>query len=92
MTPEKVERRPGKGGDSDEMTPAKESNSGADGSTRADRICYTIDQVAADIGCTRPTVYALIRAGKLRSFKVGRLRRIPAADVHALVGWTTDAA
>lgn len=38
------------------------------------------------LGVTRQTIYALIARGQLRRFKVGRLTRIPRADVLALVG------
>jgi excisionase family DNA binding protein len=36
----------------------------------------TIPQTARALGCGRSTVYSLIRSGKLRSFHVGKLRRV----------------
>jgi excisionase family DNA binding protein len=52
-------------------------------------IAYSPAEAAAMLSCTRQTVHALINDGQLRRFKVGRLTRIPAADVHALVGYET---
>ena len=51
------------------------------------RIAYSPAGAAEVLGVTRQTVHALIRRGELRRFKVGRSTRIPAADVHALVGY-----
>jgi excisionase family DNA binding protein len=51
------------------------------------RIAYSPAQAAAELGCSRQTIHALIKRGELRRFKVGRLTKIPAADVHALVGF-----
>lgn len=50
-------------------------------------IAYSPGEAAKKIGVTRQTIYALISRGELRRFKVGRCARIPAADVHALVGY-----
>jgi excisionase family DNA binding protein len=50
-------------------------------------ICYTIAEVMKVLGVSRPTVDKLIREGKLRRFYIGTHVRIPAADVHALVGY-----
>jgi excisionase family DNA binding protein len=36
----------------------------------------TISHAAAVLNCTRPTVYAEIRAGRLRAFKLGTATRI----------------
>jgi excisionase family DNA binding protein len=52
-----------------------------------ERIALTVDQAAEIIGCSRPTIYAAIKRGDLRKFKIGRLTRIPAADVYALIGF-----
>jgi excisionase family DNA binding protein len=51
------------------------------------RLAYSPSEAAAAIGCTRQTIHALLNRGDLRRFKVGRLTKIPAADVHALVGY-----
>ena len=51
------------------------------------RAAYSPADAAEFLGVTRQTVYALIGRGDLRRFKVGRSTRIPASDVHALVGF-----
>lgn len=53
---------------------------------------YTIPEAADFLKVTRQTVYNLINRGELRRFKVGRSTRIPAADVHALVGYEPEQA
>lgn len=50
----------------------------------SDAASLTVDQFAARNCMTRPTVYAEINSGRLRSFKVGRLRRI---SVEAERNW-----
>jgi excisionase family DNA binding protein len=45
----------------------------------------TVAEVAEHLRITKPSVYALIRAGELATFKIGRCRRIPAAAVDAYV-------
>lgn len=52
-----------------------------------ERIALSPAQAAELLGVARQTVYALIERGELRRFKVGRCTRVPAADVHALVGY-----
>jgi excisionase family DNA binding protein len=52
-----------------------------------EQIALTVDQAAEIWQCSRPTIYAAIKRGELRKYKIGRLTRIPAADVHALVGF-----
>jgi len=42
-------------------------------------------EVARQLGLGRSKVYELLRAGELRSVRVGRARRIPAAEVAAFV-------
>jgi excisionase family DNA binding protein len=54
------------------------------------RIALTVNQAAEIIGCSRPTIYAAIKRGELRKFKIGRMTRIPVADVYALVGYDGD--
>jgi excisionase family DNA binding protein len=49
-------------------------------------LAYSPQGAADALGVTRQTVHNLINRGDLRRFKVGRLTRIPVADVHALVG------
>ena len=43
------------------------------------------DQAADALGCGRTQVYALLATNQLRSVKIGRLRRIPTAEVHRYV-------
>jgi excisionase family DNA binding protein len=55
------------------------------------RSTLTPAEAAEALGVTRQTIYALIDRGELRRFKVGRLTRIPVADVLGLVGGGSDA-
>lgn len=43
-------------------------------------------QAAETLGCRRTMIFALISHGDLASFKLGRLRRIPASAVEAYIG------
>lgn len=52
----------------------------------SEQIALSPAQAAHVLGTTRQTVYALIKRGQVRSFKVGRLTRIPVSDVYGLVG------
>lgn len=51
------------------------------------RLAYSPAEAAEALGVTRQTIYNLIARGQLRRFHVGTCARIPAADVHALVGF-----
>jgi excisionase family DNA binding protein len=53
----------------------------------ANVIAYSPAQAAELLGVTRQTIFALLKTGQLRRFKVGRCTRIPVADVHALVDY-----
>jgi excisionase family DNA binding protein len=44
----------------------------------------TVDETAAWLGCSVVTVRRMIRAGKLRRVKVGRLDRIPRTALERL--------
>ncbi|MFG3700350.1 helix-turn-helix domain-containing protein [Micromonospora sp. NPDC047620] len=47
--------------------------------TSADnRIVLTIEDAAERLGIGRTTMYALIKAGQIRTVTIGRLRRVPA--------------
>ena len=46
----------------------------------------TIDQFAQALGVCRRTVYELIAQRKVRSFKIGRLRRIPLSEIEDFPG------
>ncbi len=56
------------------------------GDVHGPRLLLTVDEAAARLHLSRPTIYDLINSGQLRSFKVGRARRIP---VHALDEYVT---
>jgi excisionase family DNA binding protein len=49
------------------------------------RLGYSPAEFAAAFGCTRQHVQNLIARGELPSIKLGRLRRIPASVVAALI-------
>lgn len=44
-----------------------------------------VNDAAIALGVCRRTIYRLIEGGTLRTTKVGRLTKIPAADVRAFV-------
>ncbi|MGC5378534.1 helix-turn-helix domain-containing protein [Micromonospora sp. DT68] len=41
------------------------------------RVVLTIEQAAQQLGIGRTTMYALIKAGQIRTVTIGRLRRVP---------------
>jgi excisionase family DNA binding protein len=49
------------------------------------------EEAAKALGVGRSTVFELIRAGELRSVKIGKLRRIPSEAVREYVDGLTDA-
>lgn len=50
------------------------------------RMLLSVAEVAAELGCGRDTVYALLSSGALPSVKLaGRLRRIRRTDLTAYV-------
>lgn len=51
-----------------------------------ERLAYSPREAAEALGVVHGTIYALIRAGKLRAFKAGKRTLIPVADVRALIG------
>ena len=53
---------------------------------------YTVDEAAALLGCSRRTVYTLIRSGWLEFIKLGHLRRIPFVAVDDLLDTLRDQA
>ena len=46
---------------------------------------YTVEEVAEQLRCTPQHVYNLMKAGKLRSLKLGRSRRIRHEDLVAMI-------
>ncbi len=53
-------------------------------------VFVSIRQASRIIGISAPTVYVLIRDGKLRCKRIGRHSKIPLADVAALVDVLPD--
>jgi excisionase family DNA binding protein len=49
------------------------------------RGAYSVNEVRQILKISRQTVYDLIEAGRLKSFKIGRLRRITRASVDAML-------
>ncbi|WP_416902045.1 helix-turn-helix domain-containing protein [Micromonospora echinospora] len=45
--------------------------------TSDNRIVLTIEEAAQRLGIGRTTMYALIKAGQIRTVTIGRLRRVP---------------
>ncbi|MEV2242515.1 helix-turn-helix domain-containing protein [Micromonospora sp. NPDC049891] len=46
-------------------------------STPDNRVVLTIEEAAQRLGIGRTTMYALIKAGQIRTVTIGRLRRVP---------------
>ena len=44
-----------------------------------------ISRVAAELDCSRTTIYELIRQGQLPALRVGKALKVPAADVDAFI-------
>jgi excisionase family DNA binding protein len=59
--------------------------------TDTGRLLLRPEEAARALGVGRTTVYELIRAGELRSVKIGKLRRIPSEAVRQYVEGLTDA-
>ncbi len=53
--------------------------------TANDRLLLTVEEAADLVGIGRTLTYRLIREGSLATVKVGRLRRVPAAALHAWI-------
>ncbi|GAB2937825.1 helix-turn-helix domain-containing protein [Micromonospora sp. NPDC003197] len=45
--------------------------------TAENRVVLTIEEAALRLGIGRTTMYALIKAGQIRTVTIGRLRRVP---------------
>ena len=58
--------------------------------TKPSRMLLTIPEVAAELGCGRDTVYALISRGDLPSVHIGKLRRIRLTDLTTYVDSLTE--
>jgi excisionase family DNA binding protein len=53
---------------------------------------YTVEQVAEMLHVGRDKVYCLLRAGQLRSIKIGKLRRIPDRQLAEFIASLDDPA
>ena len=49
-------------------------------------LAYSPGDAARMLGCSRDTIYTLMRRGELQSYKVGGMRRIKRSDLLALLG------
>src|SRR4051812_40601280 len=56
------------------------------------RVAFSPAEVAAAFGCSRQHVANLIACGAIQSTKIGRSRRIPAAEVDRLLAEGTNKA
>lgn len=55
-------------------------------SASSDRLLYSVDGVAEQLSVGRTTVYSLIRAGRLRSVKVGDRTLVARDELERFVG------
>lgn len=51
-----------------------------------ERLAYSPAEAAEALGVCRQTIHNLIVRGEIRSVKIGRSRRIPAAELVRLLG------
>jgi excisionase family DNA binding protein len=51
----------------------------------AEKLLLTVDEAAAALGISRSNLFNILGAGGIASVKVGRLRRIPAAELDRFV-------
>lgn len=49
------------------------------------RLLLTVEEVAERLNIGRALTYALLRAGKLESVQIGRVRRVPTAAVQSFI-------
>jgi excisionase family DNA binding protein len=49
------------------------------------KVLVSVDEAAALLSLGRTYVYSLVVSGEIPSVKVGRLRRVPVAALHAYV-------
>lgn len=56
-----------------------------------DRLTVNIDRTAEVLDVGRSTVYELLRAGKLRSVKFGRARRVVVQSIRDLIAQPDNA-
>lgn len=56
-----------------------------DKQTKIDALAHSPDAAARRLGVSTRSVYCLIAAGELRSFKLGKRRLVPDTELQALV-------
>lgn len=49
----------------------------------AESVMLTVEEAAERLRIGRTTAWRLVKSGQLRSVLIGRLRRVPASEVHA---------
>ena len=49
------------------------------------QIAVTVDEAAGLLGISRSKLFPLVTAGVIRSFKIGRARRIPVREIDAFI-------
>ena len=54
------------------------------------RIAYSPAETAKTLGISRSTIYAMMRAGALRTAKAGARRLVPAAELNRLLSDLDD--
>lgn len=50
-----------------------------------EQLAVSVEEAAQAIGLGRTKMYELVHSGQIRSFKVGRQRRIRVTDLHAWI-------
>ena len=55
-----------------------------------ENVMLTVDEAAKWLRIGRTTAWGLVKSGELRSVLIGRLRRVPAAEVHAYAAQLID--
>jgi excisionase family DNA binding protein len=54
-----------------------------------DRVLYSIKHAAEQLDCGVSTIWSWIAAGKIRTVKLGRSRRIPHEELERIAGGAT---
>ena len=67
------------------MVDAKGSTPNTKGLPMAPKLLLTPEQAAESLGCGRSYLFRLLSEGQIASVKVGRLRRIPVAEVERYI-------
>jgi excisionase family DNA binding protein len=74
-----------------EFTKASQNNSKAEFSNASvTRSAFSVVDFARNLGISRSSVYKLLSAGRIRSFKIGARRLIPAIELKHLLSADPD--